>query len=174
MKIKRLKSDKTTGFTLIEMLLYIAIASTLILVVSLFTNTILGTRVKNQTINNVESQGAYVMQLLGQAIYNAESVNTPSTSAASVRLSLATSNASSNPTVFEINSGVLTLTEGASPAINLTNSHITISNLTFKNLESSGAPGSIHYSFDVSAATSSNRAEFNYEQSFSGAASLRK
>ena len=48
------------GFTLIELLLYVSIASTVLLASTVFFHMLLESRVKNQTISEVEQQGLLV------------------------------------------------------------------------------------------------------------------
>src|SRR3989338_6871109 len=76
--------SKSNGFTLIELLLYVGIASIILLVTSLFLSTLLQSRIKNQTIAEVEQQGLAVMQLITQTARNADSVNSPDTGASAV------------------------------------------------------------------------------------------
>lgn len=172
--MKYSKSQSNNGFTMIEMLLYISIASSLLFVISLFTNTILEARTKNTAINEVDSTGAYIVSVLNQSLHNAASINSPSPGNNGVSLSINTLDASLNPTVFDVSSGVFRIKEGTNSEVALSNSNVSISSLDFKNLTVSGAPGSISYSFTVSASSASGRQEYNYSQTFYGGASLRK
>ena len=54
------------GFTLIELLLYITISSVMLLAISVFLSALLQSKVKNQTIAEVEGQGIQVMQMITQ------------------------------------------------------------------------------------------------------------
>src|SRR3990167_11517142 len=88
--LKSYKLQANSGFTLIELLLYVAISSVMLLITSLFLQTLLQSRIKNQTIAEVEQQGLAVMQLITQAARNADSINSPATGASAVSLSLNT------------------------------------------------------------------------------------
>ena len=64
-----------TGFTLIEVLLYVGIFSILLISTSVFVATLLESRIKNQTIAEVEQQGLQVMQIITQTVRNAMILN---------------------------------------------------------------------------------------------------
>ena len=65
------KLSTISGFTLVELLLYVGISSAILLASSLFLATLLESRIKNQTIAEVEQQGLAVMQIITQDIRNA-------------------------------------------------------------------------------------------------------
>ena len=65
------------GFTLIELLLYIAIASIIVFTTASLLRFTLESRVKNQTIAEVEQEGIQVMQLITQTIRNATAISSP-------------------------------------------------------------------------------------------------
>ena len=162
------------GFTLIELLLYVSIASIILLATSVFLSTLLESRIKNQTIAEVEQQGLQVMQLITQTVRNAEAITAPTvgTSASSVTLDVIT--VASDPTVFDLSSGVLRITEGAGSAVALTNSRVTVSALTFQNLSRTSTPGTIRIQFTITHVNPSGRNEYNFSKTFIGSATLRQ
>ncbi len=172
--MQKINTKLNRGFTLIEMLLYISIAGTLMLVISIFTNSILESSVKNTTIIEVESSGEYISQIMNQTLRNATSINTPIAGNTSSTLSVDTTDAVLNPTIFDLSGGVLRIKEGTADYIELSNSKVIVSDLNFKNLTVSGAPASVSYSFTVSSSSVSPRQENKYSQNFYGGVSLRK
>lgn len=138
-----------SGFSLIETLLYIALAGGILFVVAMFSITMLESRVKMQAIATVDQEGNHAMMIMTQTIRNAISINSPATSTDSAVLSLNTGVAGNDPTVFQLSSGVITMTEGANPAVPLTSSIVTISNLQFRNLSKASTPGNVDISFTV-------------------------
>lgn len=164
----------SAGFTLIELLLYIGIASTILLVSTLFLNTLLESRVKNQTIAEVEQQGLQVMQQITQAVRNAESITSPTPGNSGVSLTLDVVNASDNPTVFDLSSDEIRITEGAGSAIALTNSRVTASSLSFQNLSRADTPGIMRISFTLTHINPEGRQEYDFEKTFYASASLRQ
>jgi type II secretory pathway pseudopilin PulG len=89
----------SSGYTLIELLLYISILGSLLTAVSLYFGTAVESRVKNQSIAEVNQQGVLVVERISQAIRNANSITTPTTNVCGTSLNLAMPGGV-NPTVF--------------------------------------------------------------------------
>jgi len=155
------------GFTLIELLLYIAIASIIVFTTASMLRFTLESRVKNQTIAEVEQEGAQVMQLITQTVRNATAISSPTIGASGASLSVDT-------TVFDLSGGAIRIKEGAGAAVNLTSSKITVSSLNFQNLSRVSTPNIVRVSFTVTYTNSSGRNEYDFTKSFYGSAGLRK
>ncbi len=162
------------GFTLIELLLYIAVSSAMLLVISVFLSILLESRVKNQTIAEVEQQGVQVMQIITQTLRNGATINSPGTGSGDVSLSVDTYTSSNNPTVFDISGGVIRIKEGGGAVIPLTNARITASALTFQNLSRASTPGTVRIQFSLTQINQSGRNEYNFTKTFIGSATLRQ
>jgi type II secretory pathway pseudopilin PulG len=169
----RLEQNQT-GFTLIELLLYIAIAPAIILAGTLFLSVTLNARVKNQAVNEVEQQGSLILQQLAQAIRSSEAINAPAAGSSAASLSLDALGSSNDPTLFNLNANTLQITEGSNPAIDLSNSRVSITALSFQNVSYSGTPGLIRISFKLSHENPSTRPEYNYSKTFETSAGLRQ
>src|SRR3989338_5710404 len=105
--MKKYKLQTKSGFTLIELLLYVAISSVMLLITSLFLQTLLQSRIKNQTIAEVEQQGLHIMQLITQTVRNAEAITAPAPSASAASLTLDVIPAANDPTVFDLADGAI-------------------------------------------------------------------
>ncbi len=163
------------GLSLIEMLLYVAISSIILLSLSLFLTFILGQRVKNQSIADVNQQGLQVMQLITQTIRNARSIDFPSIGATSSSLSMTMSDPLLSPTIFDIVGGVVRIKEGSNAIIPLTNSHVSVSSLLFQNISStSSVDRIIRMSFTIDHININGRNENSFSKSFTGSATLRQ
>jgi len=162
------------GFTLIEILLYLSLSAMLIVIISLFLSTILESRLKDITIAEVEQQGAQTMRIITQTVRNSAMIVSPATSTSASLLSLGTFAASTTPTFFDIASGTLRITEGASSPILLNNTRITVTDFTAQNLSTTSAPGTIRTSFTVTASSTSLRGEYYFSKTFTSSASLRE
>lgn len=162
-----------SGFTLVELLLYVAISSIVLLVASLFMATLLESQVKNQTIAEVNQQGIQVMQNITQTVRNSNVISTPATGASNTSLSINTSLSSTTPTIFDLSGGVIRVKEGVNTVIPLTNNKVIASNLTFFNLSRTGTPGVVKVSFTLSAVNNSNRNEYSFTETFTDSASLK-
>lgn len=168
---KKLSQD---GFTLIELLLYVAIAAVMLLAISVFLASLLQSRVKNQTIAEVEQQGSAVMQIISQTARNGEAITSPAVATSASSLTLDVVTVASDPTIFDLSSNVIRVTEGAGAAVPLTNSHIVASALTFQNLSRASTPGTIRVQFTLTHINPEGRNEYEFSKTFSGSASLRQ
>lgn len=162
------------GFTLIELLLYVSIVGSLLIAVSMFFATTADARVKNQSIAEVDQQGALLMGRITQTIRNANSITSPSAGATASSLTLVVPTAGLSPTIFDLNGTTSQVKEGAAAAVPLTNNKVQVSGLSFKNLSHSGTPGIIQVSFTVSRVNPAGRNEYDYQKTFTSSAALRQ
>ncbi len=161
------------GFTLVEILLYTALISIMLFAVSDFYFLIIKSRVKNQTIAEVEQQAAQAIQMITQTARNAENVTSPGAGGSAAFLTLDAADAAKDSTIFDLSGGAIRIKEGVGSPIVLTNSRVIASGLNFQNLSYSGTPGIIRVSFTLSRANPENRNEYNYSKTFYASASLR-
>lgn len=170
--------NRPAGYTLIELLLYLAIFSIMISSISFFAVTILAERTRNQAIAEVNYQGEATMALMTQTVRAATAVATPSRGNSNTQLSLTTTVPANNPTVFDsFNDGTvnrLRISEGSpATATKLTNARVTISGLTFANESVTAGTDSIKIQFTLSAQASTTAGEFNYQKTFFSTATRR-
>lgn len=169
---KRTHSFK--GFTVLEMLLYVSVCSFLLLALSLFLTSLFGVRVKNQSIADVNQQGQQVMKLLTETIKNAKSIEIPNIGATSSSLSVTVEDAMLSPTIFDVSSGTMRISEGGGPNILLTNSHVTVNSLLFENISSTSSTDRIiRVSFTIDYKNQNGRNEYTFSKSFIGSATMR-
>lgn len=162
------------GFTLIELLLYMAIATIVVTGVTILFVLVIGARVRTQTIGEVEGQGAFVVQQIGLSGRNAASINSPAPGTTDSTLSLQVNDSTKSPTVYSLSNGVLYVTEGSGQPIALTSPSITISDLSFTNLSTSGTPSeALRMSFTASYVNNIGRNEYDYSRTFTDSFSLR-
>lgn len=162
------------GFTLVELMLYVALAGTLLLGMTLFFGQALQARVKNQSMAEVDSQGQAAMEAITQAVQSATSFTAPGHWAQASSLSLNVPTGGLSPTVFGVSGGTLQMTEGAAAPVALTNSHVRITNFTATDLSRSGTAGIVQISFDAAYASTSARQEFTYQKTFVTSVALRR
>lgn len=167
------KINNQAGFTLLELLLYVAIVGTLLTSIVAFFGLALDSRVKNQTIAEVDTQGKHLMDTITQAVRNAQSVNSPGVAGNEALLDLETNSAAENPTVFELSGDSLVMREGANAPINLSGRNVVVSNLSFKNLSRPATRSTIQISFSIARVNPSGQNQYDYQQTFISSASLR-
>jgi len=162
------------GFTLVELLLYIAISSTILMISVLFLQMLLESKVKNQTMSEVEQQGLLVMQLITQTIRNSENITLPTIGVSSNSLTLDVLDVNNDPTIFGLLSDSITIKEGAGEEIPITNSRVIASSLNFHNLSYLDTPGIVNISFTLTYKNPENRQEYNFSKNFYTSAALRQ
>lgn len=163
------------GFTLVEMILYVAICSLFLLTLSTFLTFLLGARIRSQAIAEVNQQGFQIMHAMTSTIRNGRSVEVPALGSSSSTLSVTTGVPILDPTLFYASSGVLIIKEASNQPIPLTNSRIAVSPLLFENVSSSSSPDRIiRISFTINHTNQSGRYEYTFTKSFTGSATLRQ
>lgn len=162
------------GFTLIELMLYVSVASILLLAASVLLSVMLAARIKGAVIAEVEQEGTYVAQIIAQTARNSTSITSPSAGATGSSLTLVVPTGALSPTVFDLSAGALRITEGATAAVPLTNvSRVTVSGLTVQNLSRSGTKGTVTAQYTVTSVNPSGRNEYDYSKTFYVTATLR-
>lgn len=169
------RAKTSSGFSLVETLLYVALFSVIISAFAVFLATLSASRINQQVTAEVDQQASFVLRTISQAARNATTINSPSAGFSASSLSLNTGVASTTPTVFSLSGGKVFITEGVSSAIALTNSRVSVTGLNFTNLTRSGGKGVVRTDLTVKAgAASPGRAEYNYQADYHGSASLRQ
>lgn len=153
-------------------MLYVAIVGSLLIAVSSFMALSLDARVKNQTIAEIDQQGAAATDYIAQTLRNASAITSPTSGGSGASLTITVPTPSLSPTVFSVTGGVLYVTEGANPAAALTNSKVSVSNLTFKNLTRSGTSGIVQVSFTLSRQNPGGKNEYDYQKAFTTSAGI--
>jgi type II secretory pathway pseudopilin PulG len=165
------KTNKQSGITLVEIMLYIAIISIVLATTSAFFATLITSRIKNQTINEVEFQGLQAIQVINKNLRNAESILSPQIGQETSSLKIIRKGTEIE---FTLDNGIIYMQEGIAQPEYLTNDIISVSNLTFKNLSRANTPGAIRTDFFVEHINNSGRNEYFFEKNVFGSATLRQ
>jgi len=99
--------DRQSGFTLIELLLYVALVGMLLTSLTYFFGTMVDSRVKDQSILEVNEQGTVLMDYLTQTIRNATSITSPTAGLSGPSLTLVVPTGGLSPTIFNLNGTTL-------------------------------------------------------------------
>jgi len=167
-----LKLAAEKGYTLIELLLYMAIVGVLLTSVTTFFGMTADARFKNQTVAEVNDQGQAMMDYMTQTIRNATSITTPVAAASGASLTLVVPTGSLSPTVFSLSSSALQVKEGAAAAISLTNNDVQVNSISFTNLTRSGTSGVVQISFVLARVNVNSHNEFDYQKTFTDTAEI--
>jgi hypothetical protein len=160
------------GFTFIELILYVAILTTMLIALIPFAWNIIGGGVKSATQQEVFSNARYISERIKSEIRNATGIN----SVTSSQISLSTATVATNPTVIALSGNNITITQGAGSAVNLNSQNTRISSLTFTNYTSADTKSKhIQFVFTINAyyPNAGTRQEFNDSTTIEGSAEVR-
>lgn len=165
----RHKNTHQKGFTLIELILTIALAVIVITSVSLFVIDILKTRAKSTSVAEVQQNVRFTMNKISYYIRNTEGgINAGSSSFSPTdpgTLYLEMGAGAADDVVIDVVSGRVRVTVGGGSSEFLTSDEVNVNSLVFTNNTASGSPRNIGVELDVEFNNPSNRTEFDYSYS---------
>jgi prepilin-type N-terminal cleavage/methylation domain-containing protein len=165
--------SRQSGYTLIELLLYVALIGILLTAVVGFFTMTADARVKNQTINEVNDQGVFAIDTITQSLRNATSITAPSTGASGGQLTIVMPTSAISPTIFNLSGTTLQIKEGTNTAVSLTNSKVQIIAFSVKNLSRPSTPGIAQISLTLARVNGSGRNEYEYTKTFTASVAIR-
>ncbi len=146
----------TTGFTLIEILIYISLFSIVVggLLITAY-NVISGSgRLHNKVFINEEA--AFMIRKFDWALTGATAISVTS----STKLTITKPSLSANPLAFSLSSGTLMLVRGVSSSVQLNSASIKVNSLAFTEIPPSGGrPKGVSIQFEL--ANISEKQNFN-------------
>jgi len=170
-------TQEARGYTIIEMLLYIAIFSLIIGSILSVAMSIADQRIQNQATQEVDYQGNMAINSITQSLRNASSINTPTPTNTSSSISFNLPVTSNNPIVYDVigEQGVnrLHMRMGTTSPEYLTNTRVSITNLSISNRAISGGKDSIYISFTLTYHNPTNKPQLSYQKNFYGVTTLR-
>lgn len=166
------KNINQNGFTLIELILYIALISIFITGAILFVWDLIYSEVKSGVEQEVNQTLRFVSKRVLYEIRNSSGIN----SVSATSISLSNSDSSKNPTVIDVNANQIRIGQGNSGSCPISSPCFLtpvslISNINFTNLSSGSDTYNIK--FEVSVAKDSDRDEWDYSESYSSSAEIR-
>lgn len=172
-----IRNSRESGFTMIELLIYVAIFSTIIGAIVGLAVLSSSQKAISQNTADLNYQGEAVMAMMTQTIRRSTGITSPATANTSGALTLSMASGSVNPTVFSSATDAATtrirISEG-NPAVHnsLTNNRVIVSDLSFTNMSNPSTKGSVQIRFTLSYKTNSNRKELQLSKTFYGAATI--
>lgn len=148
--MKKITENFKKGFTLVELLLFMAMFSVILIVLSNLFSAIVEKQLETESVSAVESDSKYIMTRLIYDISRADSITTPATlGASSSTLSLVIGGVTYT---YALSSGNLQLTQGVQTNI-LNSFGSTISDPNFIRLGNTGPSGkhNIRVSYTVTS-----------------------
>lgn len=174
------KTRKQRGFTLIEMLLYVAVAGIVLTSLVGFGWNMIGIGAKNGTHHDAVSNARLASEKLTFFIREAIDIDTANSNfgvnLASVSGSKVTLRgvAPNDPIVFDVSSGTLRVTLGASAPIALVSDNISVSSLVFANASSlDGKSKNVGFTLQLGMTSGSGRFEYASSTALRSSAEIR-
>lgn len=153
----------TDGFTLVEILLYAAIVAIMTSAIAGMLMLSLQARIKNQVIESVESGAAIVLSDITTTIQNSEGTSLSTDGNGNAVLTVNVFDTAKDPTIYQLNAGVMTKKEGATSPVDISSSNIRIDQFTATDNTPVGETIQVlSFSFNAAYAAASSRQEFQY------------
>jgi type II secretory pathway pseudopilin PulG len=157
------------GFTLVELILYVAIFTLMMTSLIPFAWNIIGGGAKSTTQQEISSNARYVSEIIKYEIRRASGI----TSVTSTSISL-TNFSPDSTTVIGLSGGKITISKNGGGAVNLNSNDTTISSLTFTNYTSAGNTSeNIQFAFTMNSNFNQTRKEYQSTLSVEGDAEVR-
>ena len=178
LKSKILNLKSRNGFTLIEMLIYIAIIGVALTSFITFSVSVSNSRNKTYVIQEVQANARVALTTITQKIQSAIGVNTGISTFGSDpgSLSLSMTDAGKNPTIISLDAddGILQITEGVSGPVAITTNEVKVTNLVFFDLTPAGEAPNIKIRVTIEYDNPSGDKEFEHSQELETTVSLRQ
>jgi prepilin-type N-terminal cleavage/methylation domain-containing protein len=167
---------QSRGFTLIEIIIYVAIITIVTTTFVNFSTSASEARSKSYAVTEVQSNARIAMNTIVERIRASISVNT-STSVFGVdpgSISLQMASSSLNPTIISLDAddGIMQMTEGVASPLSITSDEVKITKLEFTLLGNSTKRQNIRIEMEVEY--NSNDVTFKYTQALRSSISIRK
>lgn len=137
------------GFTLIEFLLYMVLAVSMVLIIGTIGIGVLTSNAKGQSSEEIRYDAEFLLEKITLAIHEAESVSTPVVGATSTTLTLTMSNVAKNPTVIQSRDGKVYFTEGGGAEFLIAGEDSVIEELTFTNMSHAEAGNTVRIELTI-------------------------
>jgi uncharacterized protein (TIGR02145 family) len=167
MKKEKIYFNLTSGFTLVEFLIYSVIVMFIMGSLVLVGINVIKGRAKVMVAEEISHNGRMALEKIALAIREAEAVNAPLIGEFGETLSLQMFLDEENPTIFEVNeSEMLTMKKGSEEATIITSDKIKIKSIKFTNVSYPNANGSIKIEITAGYNNPSEREEYDLEKTF--------
>jgi len=160
------------GFTLVEVLIYIAVIGLVVTSFITFAISISSSRSKTYVVQEVQANTRTALDLISQKVRAAEDVVTPSEGNSTSTLELDMPDTADN-LVFSVIGNILNITEGVADPVPITSDEVSVSNLSFTNLAVTGERDNIRVEMTIEYSGEGSK-EYEYSQSLQTAVSIRQ
>ncbi len=162
------------GFTLIELILYVSIASSVLLLATMSGIALMDVKIKNKAIAEVEQQGTHALFTVLAALRNSESITFPAAGVSSTTATLNVYAVPDDPTRFDVQNQQLRMARGAGSFMSLTSTAVAVTSFRISNISRPTTPGAARVYLTLRFVHASGKSLYNYERTFIGSATLRQ
>ncbi len=163
-----------TGFTLIELIIYVVIVASILVVATNFGFRIIEDRTRTVADREVQQNARFALGRIIRAIRATSAINTPLEGATSTVLSLAMADSNLDPTIFELKDNTLQVSVGAGDPTPLTSDQVNVTNLLFTNTSYAETPGNVKIDLTVEYNTLGGRRKLSNTLTLASLVSLRE
>ncbi|MCA9391812.1 type II secretion system protein [candidate division WWE3 bacterium] len=171
-------NHQNQGYTLVELIIYLAIMSTLMVSFIYYTISITTTRAKSNTIQEVQANARTALEVISNAVRDASGVNLGASTfdVDPGVLSLVNDDPAKNPTIISLDQddGTLQIKEGASPTLNVTSGLVKVTNLAFSHENPLDEHGNIKLQMTIDHSATTGGVEYDYAYDLETSINLRK
>lgn len=140
------------GFTLVEVMLYVTIVSVLLIVVVQYWSSLIGSAVRIRLEQDAQDSSRFAVETLGSYVRRATGISAPGPGATSTVLQLQMPDAGENPTIFDVDNGILRVAPGDSGPYEIIPEKVEVTSIEFSNLTAStSTPGVLQVRFVMTA-----------------------
>ncbi len=162
--------NKKTGFTLIEMIIYIAIIGIIVTAFISFSISISNARNKTYVVQEVNANARFALDLIAQKIKASTSISNPTKGNIDSEITLSFK-APADDITFSLLNGIIQMTEGANPAVSITTNEVSVDSFTFSNLTGKGRTN-IRVEMEISFRNNGSQI-FTYSDTFQNSVTTR-
>lgn len=152
--MKKIKKSKESGFSLIELLLYMGLFSIFLITLTQIFSSALELKLESESTSTVQQDSRYILERLSYDINRADSITTPA--AIGTQGQLLSLVISGQTYSYTLNGNNFTLTN-PSGTFQLNGFNTRVTNLSFLRVGNSGGKNSIQISYTINSLTIQNK-----------------
>lgn len=176
MKHRRLRNiiQNKKGFTLVELMIYIALVAGILIAATSFAWSIINSRTKAFAIQEVEQNGRVIMERLTQEIHQATQITSPALGVGDSSLVLVMRDNQNDPTTFALDTNRIVMTQGGNPTLPLSSDQVIVTDLQFINYSTpNGKTNNVKIILQLDHLNPDNRQEWQATGDFTTTVELR-
>lgn len=164
--------NKNQGFTLMEIMIYLAIVSFFVVAVTTLAWDVVADKTKNDSLAEVNDNSGIIVEYLKKSVKSAKQIVSPAEKGQN-QTSLNLLMNDDTTTLINTVNNRLQITEGSNNPVYLSSSRVLITNLNIINLTKENTAGNLRIQFDIALDNPSGRSEYNVSNHIDTSFSLR-